>query len=237
MRCRLEIYCTATFSAQMEREKQNQERTGMQGYGTFAYAAALRGQVPLTHQTTLTRARTRNCQILIDDEDAATANPLQNLTEQELVAKANEALDLSKDQNTPTGGRFIGAKKLNNGGIVFDLNTAQITTWVKNNKKTFTDKFGAMAVIKDRAAAVIIEFVPVEHRPDALAECRRIERDSGLPEHSLLSTRWFKDPANRKEGQKVAHILARFSDTSAANTAIREGIICWSTGLSKLERT
>ena len=212
-------------SAQVEREAQRQEQERTQGFNTLTYATALKGQVPMTHQTTITRARTRNCQLLIDDEDPAISNPLKNLTEQELVAKANEALDLSKDQNTPTDGKFLGAKKLNNGGIVFDLNTAQITSWVKNNKKTFTDKFGAMAVIKDRAVTVIVEFVPVEHRPDALAECRKVERDSGLPEHSLLSTRWFKDPNNRKEGQRVAHLLARFNDTTAANIAIRDGLI------------
>lgn len=82
-----------------------------------------------------------------------------------------------------------------------------------------------MAVVKDRAATVIIEFVPVEHRPHAMAECCKIERDSGLPEHSLLSMRWFKEPSNRKQGQKVAHLLVRFNDTAAANIAIRDGII------------
>jgi hypothetical protein len=192
---------------------------------TFTYAAALKGNVPLLHHTTLARARTRNCQVLIDSDPNASGNPFAELNEQELVAKANEALDLSRDSTCPEEGKFIGARKLTNGGIVFDLNTIEATRWIQKNKGTFTPNCGATAIVKDRALSVIVEYVPIAHSTDALSECRKVERDSGLSEHSLLSTRWIKNPARRTQGQRTAHIIARFSSNEAANIAIRDGLI------------
>lgn len=68
-------------NVQRESEIQRQEQGRNQGLNTITYVTALKGQVPLTHQATIAKARTRNCQILIDDEDATTTNPLKNLTE------------------------------------------------------------------------------------------------------------------------------------------------------------
>jgi len=56
----------------------------------------------------------------------------------------------------------------------------------------FTAGFGSNVDVRDRASAVIIEFVPVTHNPDTLAENRRIECDSGLEEGELVYTRWIK---------------------------------------------
>jgi hypothetical protein len=137
----------------------------------FSYAAALKGHVPLSHQSTLARARTRNCQILIDSDPNASSNPLTDLTEQELVEKVNMALDLSRDNTCDTSSKFIGAKKLTNGGIMLDLNKMEAARWVQQNKSTFTTNFGATAVVKDRAVSLIVEYVPISHSPEVLGEC------------------------------------------------------------------
>ena len=42
-------------------------------------------------------------------------------------------------------------------------------------------------MVKDREITVIIEYVPISHSPDMLAENRRIKWDSGLDEGSLIS--------------------------------------------------
>jgi hypothetical protein len=44
-------------------------------------------------------------------------------------------------------------------------------------QNTFLSKFTGTATIKDRALAVIVEYVPLSHSPDALTEMRKIERD------------------------------------------------------------
>jgi len=103
------------------------------------------------------------------------------------VAKANEALThmAAKLQQGPAEPRAVGAKKLNNGGIVYNLDKLETASWVRREKNAFMARFGGTAVVRDRATSVIVEFVPVEHSPDALAKNRRIECDSGLDKASL----------------------------------------------------
>ena len=69
-------------------------KTREEGHGGtgMTYAVALRGNVPLSHSNNLTKARERNCQILIDKDLNTENNTLNNLTEQELVVKSNEAI-------------------------------------------------------------------------------------------------------------------------------------------------
>jgi len=85
--------------------------------------------------------------------------------------------------------------------------------------------FWGTAMVRDRATSVIIEFVPVEHSPDALAENRRIKCNSGLDEASLTSTRWIKPPQRHTLCQKAAHLIARFRTNKVANEAINEGLV------------
>jgi hypothetical protein len=96
---------------------------------------------------------------------------------------------------------------------------------IQVNKNAFTSKFSGTATIKDRALTVIVEYVPLSHSPEALAEMRKIERDSKLPIGSLLSTRWIKPIQRRTAGQRSAHIIAKFITTEAANQSIRDGLI------------
>ena len=102
---------------------------------------------------------------------------LEGLTEWELVAKANEAVELMEQPEHATKFQFIGAKMLANSGVVYESNVPDAAQWVQENKRSFVDKFSSMSVIKDRTVSVIVEYVPVGHVPEALAEQRKIERD------------------------------------------------------------
>jgi len=108
-------------------------------------------------------------------------------------------------------------------GVVYELDNPETARWIRQEKDVFTAGFGGNAVVRDRATAVMVEFVPITHNPDALAENRRIERDSGLEEGELVYTRWIKLTQRRATGQKSAHLIARFKTNSAANSAIKEG--------------
>ncbi|KAF8524001.1 hypothetical protein JB92DRAFT_1495370 [Gautieria morchelliformis] len=72
---------------------------------------------------------------------------------------------------------------------------------------------------------VIVEYMPLSHSPDTLAEMRKIERELNLPDGSLLSTCQIKPIHRRSLGQKSAHIITKFTTTKAANQSIRDGII------------
>jgi len=155
------------------------------------------------------------------------SNQLDRLNERKLVAKANETIRCmsAQLQQGPVEPRAVGAKRLHNGGVVYELDKPETARWVRREKAIFTAGFGRTAVVKERAISVIVKFVPIAHSPDALAENRRIEHDSGVGEGALLSTRWIKPPQRCVEGQKVAHLIVRFRNNEDTNLAIRDGLV------------
>ena len=112
-----------------------------------------------------------------------------------------------------------------NGGVVLDLNKAQTAKWVQEQKGKFIENFSATATIKDRAIAVIVEYVPISYFPEYPSEHRKIESDSQLLHQSIITTRWIKLIERRTQGQRSAHLIAKFKSTEAANKAIRDGIV------------
>ena len=67
---------------QAPKDRDNDTRGGEIG---VTYAAALKGDIPLSHLNNLAKARARGSQILIDKALQAEHNTLSNLTEQELL--------------------------------------------------------------------------------------------------------------------------------------------------------
>src|SRR5882724_12064376 len=125
----------------------------------------------------------------------------------------------------PAEPRAVGAKKLNNGGVMYELNEPETSSWVRKEKVAFMASFSGSAIMRDRAISVLVEFVPVAHSLDALAEDRRIECDSGLKEGVLMSTRWIKPEQRCAIGQKAAHLIARFRTHGVVNSTIKEGLV------------
>jgi len=89
-------------------------------------------------------------QVLIDKDLAAKANQLADLNECELVAKANKALALMATQlpQGPAELRAVGAKKLNNGGIVYEPDKMETASWVRKEKAAFTAGIEGTVVVK-----------------------------------------------------------------------------------------
>jgi hypothetical protein len=88
--------------------------------------------IPAAHITVITRGETSNKQILIQKDPNATDNVLDSLMEKDLVAKANTTLDLMgiEAEDRPTNTTFIGAKKLRNRSVLYQLNTKEAVTWL-----------------------------------------------------------------------------------------------------------
>jgi hypothetical protein len=210
---------------QLEGTSRQHEQRGDSGLRSMSHTAALMGNVPFSHPNNLVKAKATAKQILIDTDPQGEKDTLGELTEQELVAKANEAISKLEEDHNLASIAFIGAKKLANGGIVFDLDTEEAVRWIQANKNVFISKFSGTATIKDRALTVIVEYIPLSHSPEALAEMRRIERDSKLPGGSLLVTHWIKPIHRRTVGQRSPHTIAKFATTEAANRSIRDRLI------------
>ncbi|KAG6867743.1 hypothetical protein C0993_011739, partial [Termitomyces sp. T159_Od127] len=58
---------------------------------------------------------------------------------------------------------FVTARKLKNGGILYQLNSTEAAEWLfrQDIQKAFLDKFEADAKVKDRVYNIFLEFVPV----------------------------------------------------------------------------
>src|SRR5882724_11038378 len=124
-----------------------------------------------------------------------------------------------------TAPQAVGAKKLGNGGVVYELDKQETADWVRREKAAFMAGFGGTAVVRERATSVIVKFVPVAHSPDALAKNRRIEGNSRLEEGVLLTTRWIKPLQRRTPGQKAMHLIVRFKMDEAVNATIKDGLV------------
>ena len=190
------------------------------------YAAVVHSHLPTTHPSNLARQQAQRRRILLDSNSDATHN-LKDLSEAQIVAKANLALE-QMNKSTQPAGKFTGARILRNGGVVIEANEEGLAIWVQDSeqREEFQDAFdGGQAQIKEKLYAVIIEFVPIAHKTGNTTEYRHIEGVSQLNPGQLVSTKWMKPIERRSESQRTAHILAKFRSARAANAAIRDGII------------
>jgi len=139
---------------------------------SMLYVADLNNRLPSTHPSLLARMRLRERQVLIDKYPQAGSNHLDVLNEQELVAKANEAISGLKGQPGAEANkvRALGAKRLHNGGVVYELDSPETATWLCRDRAVFIEKFRGTSIVRDKAIPVLVEYVPTSHSTDSLAE-------------------------------------------------------------------
>ncbi|KAF8208956.1 hypothetical protein K438DRAFT_1573307 [Mycena galopus ATCC 62051] len=124
------------------------------------------------------------------------------------------------------GAGFAGAKRLANGGVVFDCKDEDMAGWLKGREvmSQFLGKLGATCVYRPRRTELIAEMLPVEAKIEEQGMWRVVERDSGLTQGAIVSARWVKAPGRRAQGQRVAHVKVEFGDAESANHAIDNGL-------------
>jgi hypothetical protein len=69
---------------------------------------------------------------LIQKDKDTTDNVLDSLTEKDLVTKVNTTVDLMgmAGMDKPRHMSFIGAKKLRNGSMLYQMNTKEAVAWL-----------------------------------------------------------------------------------------------------------
>jgi len=99
---------------------------------------ALNRQLPTSNASTGARSHGRNRQVLVDKALDATVNCLDSLNEGKLVEKANEAITkmTRKDMQHQTEVKVIGAKKLQNRGVIYELNNLKLPYGYAKRKST-----------------------------------------------------------------------------------------------------
>ncbi|KAG1787598.1 uncharacterized protein HD556DRAFT_1213609, partial [Suillus plorans] len=87
-----------------------------------------------------------------------------------LVAKANLAVEAMEKEETdiPQNIKFISARRLPHGGVLYELDSAESASWLNNppNRSKFLEGFGIEVVLRDRAYHVIVENVPINFVPE-----------------------------------------------------------------------
>jgi hypothetical protein len=199
---------------------------------SYAAVAGTRGAAPPLpqHAVAVANARAKDCQILIDRSPVVGTNNLENLSEKELVVKANwaltEAIKALGEQAAPERVVFVGAQRVRSGAIVFHLNTAAAAEWIRTPRRmsAFLAKMGGTSIFKPRSFSVVVEFVPVSFNPDLGSVLGEIEECSGIEKGGLIQARFIKPVARRMPGQRCAHAIFGFSSAEAANHAIRHSL-------------
>jgi hypothetical protein len=165
-------------------------------------------------------------QVIIDKAPDVTTNGMMNLTEKELVTKANLAIKMMNDDSMLRGTTFVGATKLRNGGTILQLNSKDAADWLRgeDTANTFIGQLGGTSTMKTRPLNTVVEFIPITFNPDAFGTFGEVEKASGLPRGSIVSARYFKPPHCRTPQQKNAHAIFGFTTREVANHVIEHGI-------------
>ena len=119
------------------------------------------------------------------------------------------------------------ARRLNNGGILLELDTEEATRWINSaiNRLTFLTKLAPEARIKTRAYPIVIQLIPLDFDPKRTEEVCNMEETNKMLPGSIMSDQWLKPLQRREPSQEVAHALITFHSAEAANKVLTEGII------------
>ena len=193
------------------------------------YAAMTQQQGPPAHAASvITRGDITDKQILIQKDPNTTNNTLESLSEKDLVAKANTTLDLMgmEAAEKPPGAAFVGAKKLRNGNVLYQLNSKDAADWMKEPEvqTAFMANYGGTASIQNKLFYVIAEFVPTTFDAGSSYAHAKVEEDTGLCSGAIAHSKYIKPPHLCASSQKVAHVIFSFNSHWGANNMIEAGM-------------
>ncbi|QRV98602.1 hypothetical protein RhiJN_26621 [Ceratobasidium sp. AG-Ba] len=169
-------------------------------------------------------------QILLDSEATEGMEALGQLPESALVLKAQIAIEQLSEAmkgTMPEGARFRSANILQNGGVVYEMNSREAAEWIKRPDicAAFADNFGSLVRYRERSFPVVVECVPVSFDTASKHSIGKLEHDNNLPANSIVSCRYIVPPAKRRENQRHAFVVVQFRDKEAANTCIKSPIV------------
>jgi len=162
---------------------------------------------------------------LLVDVDPDHPNIKEDSPRNEVITFLQQALTPLEDDSAPSL-KIKALTKLRNGGLVLELPSTEAVKWIKDplRKANFLRKLDGKARIKDRLFNVVVPFVPVFTDLSDPDIQRKIEQENGLPEDSVSSIKWIKDPSRRSFKQRVAHTLLSLTSPQAANKLISVGL-------------
>ena len=109
----------------------------------------------------------------------------QSANNTQLVVKANEALC---GMECPPSHGFVGVRRLNNGGLLLEMDSEDAASWLSHltNKADFLGQFMPDTTLKPRTYSLVVQFVPLQFRPNSEPELHDIEQANMLPKNTIL---------------------------------------------------
>jgi hypothetical protein len=159
-------------------------------------------------------------QVLID-----TATPGEKILEDTdntgLARKANKVVSAMGSNDTY---RIVSARRLSNGGIVFEFTSEEAAKWVNEaqHRIQFTQVIAPDARIKTRLYPLVLQFIPLHFRPERSNELRAIKGYNKLPCGAIDKARWLK-PTYRRSANK--HVATHYSPSPAQRWRIRYSLM------------
>ena len=189
-----------------------------------SYADALKNGTPAQHAEVLAQSEAQSRQVIIKND----SNNLHDLTEKELVTKANlpiENMDLIAD-NLPINFTFLSVRKLRGSKVSYEINTQENAKWLQKteNQQLFLQYYNGSATIVQKTYKTVVEFVPITFAEQDGSALWDVETMSGLQQDDLCSIKWIKPKEYQSPKERVAHTIASFASREAANQAMRNGL-------------
>ena len=142
----------------------------------------------------------------------------------QLVSLANDTL---KGMEDPPLHHFIGARQLNNSGLLLEMDSKDAASWLGGSlaRATFLGRFAPDAAFKSRTYSLVVQFVPLHFKPDDSNKLHTLEELNGLPTNAFLQAHWIKPLYHRAAEQTCRHVLAVMTRPKDANKILTDGLI------------
>ena len=167
-------------------------------------------------------------QILICLDKTATSSPNTDLMELTLVTKANTTVKLmaETEEPKPTDVKFIAAKILHNGSVLYQLNSVQAASWLRNPtiQKAFLKTYSSSAYICNKLFHIIAEFTPTTFNAGSEHAHAILEANNSLNPGAVIWSKYIKPPQLQSPNQRSAHVLIGLSTKEDINKIIQDGL-------------
>ena len=107
------------------------------------------------------------------------------------------------------------------------MDSEAATSWLSqlDNRADFLGRFAPDATCKPCTYSLVVQFVPLQFRPDDEARLHDIEETNALPRNAILCARWIKPVYHRALDQTCRHVLAVMTRPEDANSVLTNGLV------------
>ena len=107
------------------------------------------------------------------------------------------------------------------------MDSEAAASWLSqpDNRADFLGRFTPDTALKPHTYSLVVQFVPLQFRPDNEARLRDIEETNVLPRNAILHARWIKPAYRRAPDQTCGHILAVMTRPEDANSVLTNSLI------------